>query len=62
MKTLWSLSDYLYIPLPVETEISDMPLQSDSCLDVTFLPKFVIKYLLISVENYFMLSCKFQSF
>lgn len=31
--TLWSLSDYLYIPLPVETEISDVPLQPDSSLD-----------------------------
>lgn len=28
----------------------------------TFLPKFVMKYLLISVENYFILSCKLQSF
>jgi len=35
MKTLWSLADYLYIPvpLPVETEISAMPLQSDSSSD-----------------------------
>lgn len=47
MKTLWSLSDYSYIPLPVETEISDVTLQSDSYLD-GYLPSQICYEILVN--------------